>query len=119
MNPVFYGCDATFKVVNGLAGQGTVSFQSANYPSRYIRHSSYLTYITINDGTELFGNDASFTVENGLYGEDTNSVSFKSLNYPSYYLRHQNSQLRISSESDAVLYRKDASWIPLRSTESC
>jgi hypothetical protein len=37
-----FAADATFKQVAGLADAGWVSFQSYNYPTRYLRHYSYV-----------------------------------------------------------------------------
>ena len=33
--------DAQFRLVPGLAGTGTVSFESVNYPGYYLRHFDY------------------------------------------------------------------------------
>ncbi|HYN96559.1 MAG TPA: AbfB domain-containing protein [Pilimelia sp.] len=53
--------DATFRQVPGLASASWSSFQSYNYPDRYIRHSNYL--LRLDPITDQTGrNDATFRV---------------------------------------------------------
>ena len=99
-----------FKVVRGLAGSG-VSFQLEDNKNMYLRNQGFILKALPNDNTPLFKNDATFTIEKGLTGED-GTVSFKSFNYPTRYLRHQNSQLKLHINSKSKLFTLDASWSP-------
>jgi hypothetical protein len=60
---LFYSCfflqDASFIQRAGNAGQG-VSFESTNYPGRFIRHAGYLLWVHQKDGSDLFNKDSSF-----------------------------------------------------------
>jgi hypothetical protein len=64
--------DATFCPVTGNAGSGT-SFQSYNYPLRYIRQYEGGGYLASDGGSEVwddptnFGQDTTFTVVNPLF----------------------------------------------------
>ncbi|NUT47179.1 MAG: 1,4-beta-xylanase [Saccharothrix sp.] len=99
--------DAQFRVVPGLAGSGTVSFQSVNYPGYYLRHYSYDFVLAADDGTSTFKADASFRQVAGLASSSWSS--FQSYNYPDRYIRHYNYQLRLDPITDAA-GRSDATF---------
>lgn len=52
--------DSAFVMVDGLAGTG-VSFQSTNFPDRFIRHRGFLLFLELAD-SDLARNDATFFV---------------------------------------------------------
>ncbi|CAH1208360.1 hypothetical protein PAECIP111892_03096 [Paenibacillus auburnensis] len=86
--------DSKFRIVSGLAGSGTISFESVNYPGYYLRHSNYSLVLKKSDGTDLFKNDSSFMRVPGL--ADTSWVSYRSYNFPDRYIQIDSSfQLRI------------------------
>ena len=60
--------DATFWVRPGLADAACYSFESRNYPGQYLRHSGLPGPPDANDGSALFGQDATFCVRAGLAG---------------------------------------------------
>jgi hypothetical protein len=99
--------DSSFRIVKGLAGVDTISFESRNYPGHYLRHQGFRIKLHRPDGSELFRNDASFRVVKGL--ADTSWRSFESVNYPGYFLRHRNFQLYIE-QGDGDLFRKDCTF---------
>ncbi|MFD1146526.1 glycoside hydrolase family 43 protein [Saccharothrix hoggarensis] len=99
--------DAQFRVVPGLAGTGTVSFQSVNFPGYYLRHSDFDFVLAYNDGTDLFKADATFEQVAGLASSDWKS--FRSYNFPDRYIRHYNFQLRLDPITDAIA-RADATF---------
>ncbi|MBE1879027.1 AbfB domain-containing protein [Myceligenerans pegani] len=99
--------DALFRVVPGLAGSGTVSFESENYPGRYIRHEDFALKLRANDGSTLFSQDASFRQMAGL--ANAGWASFQSYNFPDRYIRHANYALRIDPVS-TDLSRQDATF---------
>ncbi|MBY8850567.1 AbfB domain-containing protein, partial [Saccharothrix sp. MB29] len=100
--------DSQFRIVAGLAGSGTVSLESANFPGYYLRHRDFQVYVERNDGSALFRGDASFTRRAGL--ADGAAVSFESQNHPGHYLRHANSRVVVNQVSDA-LGRADATVV--------
>jgi hypothetical protein len=51
--------DSSFRMVPGLADPTGVSFQSYNYPDRYLRHSGFAFYLQPNTGG-IFAEDATF-----------------------------------------------------------
>jgi GH43 family beta-xylosidase len=78
--------DSQFRVVAGLAGSGTVSLESANYPGYYLRHRNVELWLERNDGSTTFRNDASFYQRAGL--ASATGVSFESFNNPGRFIRH-------------------------------
>jgi len=83
-----------------------VSFQSSNYPDRFIRHRNSLGFIEpIPD--ELGKNDASFKIVSGLAER---CVSFESHNYQHHFLRHQASRLKLAQFSNDQLFAQDATF---------
>ncbi|MEU4443185.1 glycoside hydrolase family 43 protein [Actinosynnema sp. NPDC050801] len=99
--------DSQFRVVPGLAGSGTVSFQSVNYPGYYLRHYAYDFVLAADDGTSTFKADATFRQVAGLASSSWSS--FQSYNYPDRYIRHYAYQLRLDPITDAA-GRSDATF---------
>ncbi|GHE29227.1 glycoside hydrolase family 43 protein [Streptomyces capitiformicae] len=87
------GPDAQFRLRPGLAGSGTVSFESVNFPGYFLRHSNYDFQLVRNDGTTQFAADATFRQVAGL--ADSSWSSFQSYNHPDRYIRHYAYALRL------------------------
>ncbi|MEU8234143.1 family 43 glycosylhydrolase [Actinoplanes sp. NPDC048967] len=100
--------DSQFRLVPGLAGGGTVSLESTNFPGYYLRHSNFEGWVRRDDGTAAFRSDASFNRRPGLTGSGT--VSFESVNYPGRYLRHYDNLIYVQAVSTAT-DRADATFI--------
>jgi beta-glucanase (GH16 family) len=98
--------DGNWKMVPGLAGGG-VSFQSQNYPSRYLRHRHGEVWLDPDDGSALFRVDATFNARPGQ--ANGNATSFESWNFPGRYLRHRNSLLYVENLF-TDLDRRDATF---------
>ncbi len=100
--------DSQFRVVTGLAGSGTVSLESTNFPGYYLRHKNFELYVEKGDGTALFNGDASFYQRAGL--ADAAGLSFESYNYAGRYIRHSSSLLYVqalsgtTASADATFY---------------
>lgn len=90
-----------------LAPGSTVSLQSVNYPTHYLRHQNFLGHLT-GVSSDLDRNDATFRIVPGLAGGD--SISFESVNYPGYFLRHQGYRIKLHQWSGDQLYRSDSSF---------
>ena len=99
--------DSQFRLRPGLAGSGTVSFESVNFPGYFLRHSNYDFRLAYNDGTTQFAADATFRKVAGL--ADANWSSFQSYNHPDRYIRHYAYQLRLDPITTA-LGRGDATF---------
>jgi hypothetical protein len=101
--------DAQWRMVPGLADTGSahVSFEAANYPGYYLRHSNYDLVLARNDGSATFRADATFRRVNGL--ADSSAASFQSYNFPDRYLRHADYLLRLDPISTAT-DRADATF---------
>jgi hypothetical protein len=92
--------DAKFRPRPGLAGSGTVSFESVNLPGYYLRHSNYDFQLAYNDGTAQFAADATFNQVAGL--ADPAWSSFQSYNHPDRYIRHYAYQLKLETITNAT-----------------
>jgi len=89
------------------AKSNTVSLQSYNGPTYFIRHRDFLGEVT-TISSDLDKKDATFKVVPGL--ADSSLISFESVNYPKYYLRHQDFRLKLHEYSDDELFKKDATF---------
>jgi GH43 family beta-xylosidase len=78
--------DSQFRIVPGLAGSGTVSLESANYPGYFLRHRNFELWLERNDGSTTFRNAASYHQRAGL--ADAAGVSFESFDNPGRFIRH-------------------------------
>lgn len=99
--------DSQFRVVTGLAGTGTVSLESANFPGYFLRHKNNEVWVDKNDGTALFAGDASLIARAGL--ADSAGVSYESFNLPGCYIRHYNYLLYVQAVSTTTA-RSDATF---------
>ncbi|MFF7559796.1 glycoside hydrolase family 43 protein [Streptomyces pseudovenezuelae] len=92
--------DSQFRIRTGLAGSGTVSFESVNFPGYFLRHFNYDLQLVHNDGTGQFAQDASYRQVAGL--ADPTWSSFQSVNHPDRYIRHYAYELRLDPITDAT-----------------
>ena len=93
----------------------TVSFQSVNYPERWIRHYNYEGRIDpINPSDAIGLKDATFILRPALSGTP-GAVSFESVNYPGFFLRHEDFRLKLqatNTDHHPQSFREDASFLP-------
>ncbi|MEV4825159.1 family 43 glycosylhydrolase [Micromonospora sp. NPDC049274] len=87
--------DSQFRIVGGLAGAGSVSLESTNFPGYYLRHYGFALSIARNDGSSVFSSDASFQRRAGL--ADSAGLSLESQNYPGRYVRHRDGLLYLEA----------------------
>ncbi|WP_082614650.1 AbfB domain-containing protein [Paenibacillus sp. Soil787] len=81
--------DSQFKMVAGLADSSGVSFESINFPGRFLRvRSNGEVWLDQNDSTTTFANDATFRRVAGL--ADAQKSSFQMWTDSTRYLRHSN-----------------------------
>jgi len=106
--------DATWIVRAGLADSSCVSFESANDSGQFLRHSNFELFIASNDGSSLFGQDATFCAQPGNSGQGT---SFQSVNFTNKYIRHFDFTAYIASDGgsntwdNATSWADDTSWV--------
>ncbi|MFJ1805586.1 MULTISPECIES: glycoside hydrolase family 43 protein [unclassified Streptomyces] len=101
------GQDAQFRLRTGLAGSGTVSFESVNFPGYFLRQDGSDFQLVYNDGTSAFAQDATFRQLAGL--ADSSWSSFQSYNHPDRYIRHYAFQLKLDPITTAT-GRSDATF---------
>jgi GH43 family beta-xylosidase len=100
--------DSQFRIVTGLAGSGTVSLESTNFPGYFLRHRNFEVWVERNDGSATFRNDASFFRRAGL--ADAAGASFESYGFAGRYVRHvSGSLLYVQAVTDAA-GRADATF---------
>ncbi|GIE92397.1 sigma-70 family RNA polymerase sigma factor [Actinoplanes regularis] len=97
---------ATFQVVGGLADPRCFSFRTAD--GRYLRHSSWRLRVNENDGSALFGGDATFCPGAGQPAE---SMMLESSNYPGWFLRHRGDELWVDQFDGSAGFRADGSFL--------
>jgi hypothetical protein len=94
-------------------GNGIGSFQSMNFPQRFIRHQHSVAVLSERDlSNRLDVEDSSFIIVPGL--ADPAGMSFESFNYPDHYLRHENFQLKLAPKSEDQQFRQDATFFQER-----
>lgn len=92
--------DSQFRVVAGLAGSGTVSFESVNFPGYYLRHRNNEIWLDASDGTAQFKSDATWYRRAGLANGGWSS--YESYNIPGQYIRHSNYLLILGAVSGST-----------------
>ncbi|MCX5421721.1 glycoside hydrolase family 43 protein [Streptomyces sp. NBC_00078] len=71
--------DAQFRMRPGLAGTGTVSFESVANPGYFLRHANYDFQLVRNDGSAQFAADATFNKVAGLADSTWSSFQVRNL----------------------------------------
>jgi hypothetical protein len=83
-----------------------VSWQSVNFPDRFIRHRNFLGFVEpIND--QQAAKDAVFVSVPGLAGR---CHSFEAKNFPGFFLRHQNFRVKLGKAETDQISREDATF---------
>ena len=100
--------DSQFRVVAGLADASAVSFESVNFPGRFLRHrSNGEVWLDANDGTAGFRADATWRRRPGL--ANSSWSSYESANLPAQYMRHFGFQM-ITGTVVGGLQQSDATF---------
>jgi hypothetical protein len=73
-----------------------------------LRHQNYRLKLARGENTQLFKEDSTFCVKQGLFS--SGFVSFESFNFPGHYIRHSNFELWIARPDGSTLFRKDATF---------
>lgn len=81
--------DSQFRVVPGLASSTAVSFESVNFPGRFLRHrGNNEIWLDANDGSAAFRSNATWHRRAGLANGSWSS--YESFDAPAQYMRHSN-----------------------------
>ncbi|MGO4731151.1 AbfB domain-containing protein [Paenibacillus sp. 2KB_22] len=100
--------DAQFRIVTGLADSKGFSFESVNYPGRYLNvRSNGEVWIDVNDNTSTFKNNATFRRVPGL--ADSNMYSYQMWTDSTRYLRHTDFLMHAQSGSGTT-FNGDATF---------
>jgi hypothetical protein len=100
--------DFAFNVVKGLCGKsGSVSFQSKNYPTKYLVNEDGCINLCEVGSDKQLKKDASFYVKEPLL--EGPGFSFESVSVPGSYMRHFEHRVILSSE--VGIHPPDATWI--------
>jgi len=99
--------NATWVVTAGLANSSCVSFQAANATGSYLRHQNYQLFLSPNDNSSLFAQDATFCPTTGNSGQ---GWSFPSVNFPTRFIRHFNFTVYIASNGGSNAWDSATSW---------
>ncbi len=84
---VFPAQDSELRLVHGLSGSTGVSFESINFPGRYLRvRADGTVWVDTADGTSAFNDGATFRRAPGL--ADATKSSFQMWTDATRYLRH-------------------------------
>ncbi|WP_086825909.1 sigma-70 family RNA polymerase sigma factor [Streptomyces sp. NRRL B-24572] len=96
----------TFTVVGGLADTRCVTFRAAD--GRYLRHSYLRLRLSIDDGSALFREDATFCPRPGAVA---GSVTLHAHNYPGSVLRHRDGGIWLDGSDGTRAFAGQASFI--------
>ncbi|WP_437569414.1 non-reducing end alpha-L-arabinofuranosidase family hydrolase [Sorangium sp. So ce542] len=92
--------DAQFRVVPGLANASAVSFESVNFPGRFLRHRGGEVWLDTNDGSSGFRGDATWHRRAGL--ANSGWSSFESYSAPGQYMRHSGFLMIVGTVSGSA-----------------
>ncbi len=102
----YLGADNQQWILAPFSTTATLRLQSHNFPTRYIRHSSYRA--RIDENVSPVG-DSQFRVRIGL--TNAAGVSFESANYAGYYLRvRTNGEVWVDKNDNTAAFRDSATF---------
>jgi len=96
-----------FRIIPGLAGGKSISFESIHKKGFYLRNFNFKIDLQQPGIEKDFKKNASFIMKPGLY--DYNLVSFQSVNHPNHYICLNGNKLYIR-EGWGETYRKGCTW---------
>ena len=100
--------DSHFRVVPGLASSSAVSFESVNFPGRFLRHRNNEIWLDANDGSDTFRSAATWHRRAGL--ANASWSSYESYNMPARYMRHSGFLMILGTVSGS-LQQADATFL--------
>jgi endo-1,4-beta-xylanase len=92
--------DSQFRIVPGLASSSAVSFESVNFPGRFLRHRNNEIWLDANDGSAAFRSSATWNRRAGLASGSWSS--YESFNVAGQYMRHSGFLMVLGSVSGSL-----------------
>ena len=95
----------------GLANTSCLSFESRNFPGRYLRNANWLLRSDPSDGTTGFAADATFCAKAGQ-----GATALESYNNPGAFIRHYNESVYLARQGGpnpwdtATSFTQDTTW---------
>jgi hypothetical protein len=100
-----------FRMVPGLANPQAVSFQSKEFPDRYLRHALFFLRADPRDGTELFDLDATFFVRDDLaLDPNPDAHSFESINIAGSFIANVDGRLKVATGQSLATVPESATF---------
>ncbi len=103
--------DSKFVVVPAINGQPGVSFQSRNYPDRFVRHRGGKCFLEKPSDDPNNNNDFSWLPQVGLDTLTTNGKIPMSFSSNGWFMRHEDYEVNVQKESNASEFKKVATWL--------
>jgi hypothetical protein len=102
------GWDASFRLLPGLAGRCT-SFEAMNFPGYFLRHQNFRLKLAPKDNSQLFNDDATFCIIQGLGNPGDSSM--ESVNFPGYFITlDQDFALWVRQPDGSEQFRRNATF---------
>lgn len=93
-------------------GQG-LSFESTNFPGKFLRHQGFRCHLHDYEDNELFQLDSTFILLPATCGAEEGFFQLMSVNYPDKALRHKNFEMWLEERPDTGASEgppEDFSW---------
>jgi hypothetical protein len=99
--------DATFTVVPGLADPSCSSFESVNFPGRFLRQADLRLRLDPRETTGAFRADATFCAQAGNSGS---GVTWRSHAVPTRVVRHYGRALHLAANGGPNAFDSTGNW---------
>ena len=100
---------SSFSTLIGISPGTVVTFESSNFQGQFIRHKNFEAWRDLDDKSDLFKKDSTFTVRAANDGK-VGYISLESINFPNHFLRHQNFLLMLHKSDKSKLFNEDSSF---------
>ena len=99
----------SFVVREGLCGDaGYISFESATYPGKFIRHAGFVLRLHDKSNSDLYKKDSCFKISKQLC---EGSVSLYAVNFPGHLVTKCGDRLRLNRENDFCGNPENRCWV--------
>ncbi len=92
----------------GRAEPVSLRVTTPGFTNRYLRHQDSLARTDVDNGTDVFKQDATFWARPGL--ANAACLSFESRNFPGRFLRHANLRVRTDQNDGSAGFAGDATF---------
>ncbi|AGZ41173.1 AbfB domain-containing protein [Actinoplanes friuliensis] len=95
-SPAAVRADATFVLRRGLSDSKCVSFESVNFPGRFVRHQNFVLVLQPRESSPLFAADATFCPR---AAGDAGDFELRPTNYPDRHVSSDGSRVLLGKRS--------------------